>query len=108
MKDLRTASDRRYRYAPGLGSPGPPGVCPTQSHRKPANKQIYPFGTEQLNGLTAKSPRIQANEGLCLTACARAEVGWAGSRGVELGLWMLLTQPDAKCKRQSKEKQSFS
>ena len=42
-----------------------------------------------MNGLTAKSPGIQANEGLCLAACARAEVGWG--RGVELGFWMLLT-----------------
>ena len=38
-----------------------------------------------MNGLTGKSPGIQANEGLCV------RYGWAGSRGVELGLWMLLT-----------------
>ena len=31
LKDLRTASDWRYRYPPA-----PPGVCPTQSPRKPA------------------------------------------------------------------------
>ena len=44
-----------------------------------------------MNGLTAKSPGIQANEGLFLTACASAEVGWVGSWGVELELWMFLT-----------------
>ena len=44
-----------------------------------------------MNGLTAKSPGIQANEGLCLAACARAEVGWGRESGVELGFWMLLT-----------------
>ena len=91
--------------APGLGPPGPPGVCPTQSHRKPANKQIYTFGTEQLSGLTAKSPGIQANEGLCLTACARAEVGWGRESGCGIGV---MDVTDAKCKRQPKEKQSFS
>ena len=56
-----------------------------------------------MNGLTDKSPGIQVNEGLCLTACVRAgRWGGAGSRGVELDV------TDAKCKRQPKEKQSFS
>ena len=53
----------------------------------------------------AKSPGIQANEGLCLTACARAEVGWGRKSGCGIEV-MYVT--DAKCKRQPKEKQSFS
>ena len=43
-----------------------------------------------MNGLTAKSPGIQANEGLCLIACARAEVGWGRESGSGIGV-MLLT-----------------
>ena len=58
-----------------------------------------------MNGLTAKSPGIRANEGLCLTACARAEVGWGRESVCGIGV---MDVTDAKCKRQSKEKQSFS
>ena len=87
------------------GAPGAPGSVPNAKPSKARNKQIYPFGTEQLNGLTAKSPGIQANEGLCLTACARAEVGWGRESGCGIGV---MDVTDAKCKRQPKEKQSFS
>ena len=66
---------------------------------------MYIFGTEQLNGLTAKSPGIQGNERLCLTACARAEVGWGRESGCGIGV---MDVTDAKCKTQPKEKQSFS
>ena len=53
-----------------------------------------------MNGLTAKSPGIQANEGLCLTACARAEVGWGRESGCGVGV---MDVTDAKCKRQPKK-----
>ena len=54
-----------------------------------------------MNGLTAKSPGIQGNERLCLTACARAEVGWGRESGCGIGV---MDVTDAKCKTQSKEK----
>ena len=41
-----------------------------------------------MNGLTDKSPGIQANEGLCLTAC---EPGGGVGQGVGVWNWMLLT-----------------
>ena len=58
-----------------------------------------------MNGLTA--PGIQANEELYFAACARAEVGWGRDpeSGCEIGV---LDFTDAVCKRQLKEKQSFS
>ena len=65
---------------------GAPGSVPNAKPSKARNKQIYPFGTEQLNGLTAKSPGIQANEGSCLTACARAELGWGRESGCGIGV----------------------
>ena len=68
------------------GAPGAPGSVPNAKPSKARNKQIYPFGTEQLNGLTAKSPGIQANEGLCPTACARAELGWGREPGCGIGV----------------------
>ena len=73
---------------PGWGprGPGAPGSVPNAKPSKARNKQIYPFGTEQLNGLTAKSPGIQANEGLCPTACARAELGWGRESGCGIGV----------------------
>ena len=52
-----------------------------------------------MNGLTAKSPGIQANEGLCLTACASAEVRWGRELGRGIGV---MDVTDAKCKRLSK------
>ena len=44
-----------------------------------------------MNGLTDKSPGIQANEGLCLTACVRAcrEVGWGRESGCGIGCYLL-------------------
>ena len=48
-----------------------------------------------MNGLTAKSPGIQANQGLCLTACARAEVGWGRESGCGIGV---MDVTDTKCK----------
>ena len=57
-----------------------------------------------MNGLTAKSLGIQANEGLCLTACVRVEVGWGRESGCGIGV---MDVTDAKCKTQPKEKQSF-
>ena len=50
-------------------------------------------------------PSIQANEGLCLTACVRAEVGRGRQSGCGIGV---MDVTDAKCKTQPKEKQSFS
>ena len=47
-----------------------------------------------MNGLTAKSPDIQANEGLCLTACARAKVGWGRESGSGIGV---MDVTDSKC-----------
>ena len=59
-----------------------------------------------MNGLTAKSPDIQGNERLCLTAGARAaQVGWGKESGCGIGV---MNVTDAKRKRQPKEKQSFS
>ena len=57
-----------------------------------------------MNGLTAKSPGIQANEGLCLAACARAAVGWGRESGCGIGV---LDVTDAKCKRQPKVSAKF-
>ena len=48
---------------------------------------------------------LEAKEGLCLTACARAEVGWGKESGCGIGV---VNVTDAKRKRQPKEKQSFS
>ena len=42
-----------------------------------------------MNGVTAKSPGIQANEGLCLTACVRVEVGWGGESGCACGIGVM-------------------
>ena len=53
-----------------------------------------------MNGLTAKSPGIQGNERLCLTACARPEVGWGRESGCGIGD---MDVTDAKCKTQPKE-----
>ena len=58
-----------------------------------------------MNGLTANCPGIQANEGLCLTACARVEVGWGFDLGTRL-VWGresgrgigVMDVTDAKCK----------
>ena len=53
-----------------------------------------------MNGFTAKSPGIQANEGLCLTACASAEVGWGRELGCGIGV---MDVTDAKCKGNQKK-----
>ena len=76
-----------------------------RNNRKSGKLSNYPFRTEYLNGLTAKSPGIQSNERLCLTACAHAEVGWGKESGCGIGV---MNVTDAKRKRQPKEKQSFS
>ena len=68
-----------------------------------------------MNGLISKSPGTQAIEGLCLTACARVEVGWGLDLGTRLGWGResgcgidVMDVTDAKYKTQPKEKQSFS
>ena len=58
-----------------------------------------------MNGLTDKSPGFQTHEGLCLTACARAEVRCGKASGCGIGV---MNVTDAKRKRQPKERQSFS
>ena len=57
-----------------------------------------------MNGLTAKSPGMQANEGLCLTAYARAEVGWGRELGCGIGV---MDVTDAKCNRTTERKTKF-
>ena len=54
-----------------------------------------------MNGLTARSPGFQANERLCLTACARAEIGWGRLSRCGIGV---MDVTEAKRKRQPKEK----
>ena len=54
-----------------------------------------------MNGLTAKSPGIQANEGLFLTACARAEVGWGRESGCGIGI---IDLTDTRCKNTTERK----
>ena len=53
-----------------------------------------------MNGLTAKSPGIQANEGLCLKVCVRAEIGWGRESGCGIGV---MDVTDAKCKTRPKK-----